>query len=93
MAKFYAVLINQAGGTVVPNDRIEACLSGAVRDWMRFNAGQYIVTSDLSAEAIYRSISSVLPPPSRILVSAVDIRDRHGWADDIVVEWVKRYAP
>ena len=92
MAKHYVVLIALRGANSPKNEVIERALDISSADWLRFTRGQYLVRAE-DPHAIYDKIKPILDTGDSILVLAVDLNGRQGWAPKLTIDWLNKYAP
>lgn len=78
MTKIYAILLNTKNRPV-PFEAIKKILDSA-KDWCRYDLRIWLVATNLSANQWYERVRPVLDPTDDVLVVAVDIEDRQGWA-------------
>lgn len=93
MDKFYAIMLNFAGNPRDYHDKIERALDPVVDDWLRFADFQYIVKSKLMAQFISAPILKVIPQGGYAVVIELNLLNRHGFASNLVVEWIKKHSP
>ena len=92
MAKHYAVLLNTKGA-LPTNESIESALATVVTDWLRFAKGQYLVYTNHDAEAVSNAVRPLLLAGDHIIVLEVNLGNRFGWASNLAINWIKKYAP
>lgn len=87
LGKFFVITINYKGG--IKTDAIQQALGS--HDWLRFSSNTYYVYSYLlDATMIYNIVRPVLDPKDDILVVEANVANRHGWASQVAVNWLKK---
>jgi hypothetical protein len=81
----YAMLLTNVGSTTV--DQIEAVLPGGI-EWARMNRDIWLLKGEYTSKNIYEAVKPALPTGSNILVIKVDVSERKGWVNNVIVEWL-----
>ena len=93
MPNFFVIMINFKAIGAPPTEKIENVLNTLTVDWLRFAGNQYIVNYGGSTSILSTSIRAILDPKADILILPVSLDNRAGWASNLVVDWLTKYAP
>jgi hypothetical protein len=90
MPNYYALMLNFTGAPSEYHPKIEAAINPVTTDWLRLGNYQYLVATHLTSEQLYQLVKPNLPDGAYIVVVAVNIADRSGWASQITIDWFKK---
>jgi len=93
MTKYYSIMLGYTADVAPTTAAVDSLLNGAVKDWLRLNAYQYLVATELSAEQLFAQLKPVLPFGANIIVMSVNLHDRYGWASALIGDWIRKHAP
>lgn len=88
MVRHYAILINSLSRQT-PLEQVKRVVDTA-KDWAKLHPDIWLIATEQTADYWYEQIKPVLHPDDQILVVAVDISDRRGWAAPTTIEWFNR---
>lgn len=93
MNKFYAILINFVGSVKPLTRQVETALEAIPADWLRLAPGQYIVHTNADTQSVFQSVKRIVHSEDLVLVVEVNLTNRHGWVQQVAIDWISKKAP
>ncbi|MDR3428782.1 hypothetical protein [Silvimonas sp.] len=92
MLNHYVLMINPRG-EMASNETIEGALYQVAKDWLRFARGQYLIAAEGGPEPIFEAVRKSIKLNDDVVVIEINLSNRMGWASNLAINWIKKYAP
>jgi len=89
-ARSLIILLRFADGKL-QNEKFDNIFTQNAGDWLRFNAFTWIIWTDKTVNQWYEILRHHLTQADQVLIFPVDLRDRAGWSQEWVWEWIDQH--